>query len=133
MSVKVRERRDKTGKSKGWYVFITLKGQRKAKCFGKNKRLATEFAEKLEARIKWGQISGEPIFLAQPEQTKPTVKAYLEDWLNTYAKVHCKPSTYRGYQRAVEKQLIPAFGSHQLHSLKREHVKRFVASKAEEL
>ncbi len=132
MSVKVRERRDKTGKSKGWYVLIESKGQRKAKCFGKNKRLATEFAEKLEARIKWGQISGEPVVLAQPEKAMSTVKAYLEDWLNTYAKVHCKPSTYRGYQRSVENQLIPAFGHHQLQSLKREHVKRFVALKAEE-
>src|SRR5436309_11853843 len=98
MSVKVRERRDKTGKSKSWYVLIKSNGQRKAKCFGKNKRLATEFAEKLEARIKWGQLSGEPIVLAQPEQAKSTVKAYLEDWLNTYAKVHCEASTYRGYQ-----------------------------------
>lgn len=131
--VKVRERRDKTGKSKGWYVLTDWKGQRKAKCFGKDKRQATAFAEKLEARLKWAEHSGESIVLTQSEQTMPTVKAYLEEWLTSYAKVHCKPSTYRGYKRAVEKQLIPAFGQYGLHGLKREHVKRFVALKAEEV
>ena len=108
-------------------------GQRRANFFGKDKRKAKAFADKLEARLKWAEQSGEPIVLSQPDQAMPTVKTYLEDWLNTYAKVHCKPSTYRGYKRSVEKQLIPAFGQHQLHTLKREHVKRFVASKAEEL
>ena len=132
MSVKVRERRDKTGKSKGWYVLTDWNGQRKAKFFGKDKRQATAFAEKLEARLKWAEHSGEMV-LAQPDQRTPSVKAYLEDWLHTYAKVHCKPSTYRGYQRSIENQLIPAFGHHRLHSLKREHVKRFVAVKAEEI
>ena len=31
----------------------------------------------------------------------PTVNTLLEDWLGTYAKVHCKPSTYRGYKRGI--------------------------------
>jgi len=134
VSVKVRERIDKkTGKVKGWYVLTDWNGQRKAKFFGKDKRQAKAFADKLEARLKWAEQSGEPIVLSQPDQAMPTVKSYLEDWLNTYAKVHCKPSTYRGYKRAIEEQLLPAFGEHQLHMLKREHVKRFVAKKADEL
>ena len=133
MGVKVRERRDKTGKLKGWYVLTDWKGQRRAKCFGKNKQQAKAFADKLDARLKWADQSGESIVLSQPDQTKFTIQAYLEDWLNTYAKVHCKPSTYRGYKRSIEQQLIPAFGHHQLHTLKREHVKQFVAVKAEEV
>ena len=134
MGVKVEERRDKqTGKYKGWYVITHWQGQRKAKCFGTHKQQAKAFAEKLDARLKWAEQSGEPLVLSQPDQTKRTVKAYLEDWLNTYAKVHCKPSTYRGYKRSIEQQLIPAFGHHQLHTLKREHVKQFVAMKAEEV
>ena len=133
MSVKVRERRDKKGKSKGWYVLTDWNGQRKAKYFGKDEKQAKKFADKLEARLKWAEHSGETIVLTQLEQAMPTVRTYLQDWLNTYAKVYCKPSTYRGYQRSVEKQLIPAFGHYPLHGLKRDHVKRFVASKAEEL
>jgi integrase len=134
VGVKLRQRINiKTGKAKGWFVLTDWNGQRKAKFFGKDKKQAKAFADKLEARLKWAEQSGEPIVLSQPDQVLPTVKSYLVDWLNTYAKVHCKPSTYRGYKRAVEDQLVPAFGHYQLHTLKRDHVKRFVAQKAEEL
>jgi integrase len=114
-------------------VFTDWNGQRKAKYFGKDEKQAKQFAEKLEARLKWAEHSGETIVLAQPTEALPTVKLYLEDWLKTYAKVHCKPSTYRGYQRSIENQLIPAFGVYRLQDLKREHVKRFIATKAEEI
>ena len=79
--------------------------------------------------MKAGQnpASGEPLALSQSDQAMPTVKAYLEDWLEVYAKVHCKPSTYRGYKRAVENHLVPAFGVTPLHLLKREDVKRLIA------
>ncbi len=122
MGVKVRER-----PGKGWYVITDWKGQRKAKCFGKDKKLAQAFADKLGARLKWAEASGEPLVLSQPDQQMPAVKAYLEDWLDTYAKPHCKPSTYRGYKRAVEQHLVPAFGGRPLHLLKREDVKRLIA------
>ncbi len=82
---------------------------------------------KLEARLKRAEASGEPIFLSQPNQSMPTVKEYLIEWLETHARVHCKPSTYRGYRRAIEKHLIPTFGDRPLHLLKREEVKRFIA------
>ncbi len=49
MGVKLRER-----PGKGWYVLTDYRGQRKAKCFGKNKALAKEFKEKLEAKLKLG-------------------------------------------------------------------------------
>jgi integrase len=126
MGVKLRER-----PGKGWYVFTDWQGQRKAKCFGKNKRLAQAFADKLTARLKWAEHNGEPLALSQPDQTMPTVKAYLGDWLTTYAKVHCKPSTYRGYKRAIEQHLIPAFGERPLHLLKRDEIKRLIARQIE--
>lgn len=126
MGVKLRER-----PGKGWYVFTDWRGQRKAKCFGKNKRLAQAFADKLAARLKWAEQTGEPLALSQPDQAMPTVKAYLSDWLTTYAKVHCKPSTYRGYKRAIEQLLIPAFGERPLHLLKRDEIKRLIARQIE--
>lgn len=125
MGVKLRER-----PGKGWGVFIDWRGQRKAKFFGANKTLARDFAKKLEAKLKWAEVSGEALVLSQPEQAMPALRSYLQDWLSTYAKVHCKPSTYRGYKRAVEQHLIPAFGDHFLHLLKREDVKRLVAKLA---
>ncbi len=124
MGVKLGERKDKPG----WWVFINYKGKRTKKCFGTNKKLAQEFAAKLTAKLKWAEVNGEPVALSQPDQVMPTVKAYLTDWLSIYAKVHCKPSTYRGYKRAVEKHIVPAFGEHGLHTLRREDVKRLVAN-----
>lgn len=61
----------------------------------------------------------------------PTVKGYLPEWLETYAKVHCKPSTYRGYKRAIEQHLIPTFRNRPLHLLKRDEVKRFITTQIE--
>jgi hypothetical protein len=126
MGVKLRER-----PGKGWYVLTDWKGQRKAKCFGKNKRLAQAFADKLAARLSWAEHNGEPLALSQPDQNMPTVKTCLEDWLQTYAQVHCKPSTYRGYKRAITQHLIPAFGERPLHLLKRDEIKRLIARQIE--
>jgi len=84
---------------KGWYVFINWRNQHKAKCFGTHKTTAKAFAKKLSARLKWAEVSGEPLALSQPDQHMPTVKQYLTDWLGTYAKVHCKPSTAAGYHQ----------------------------------
>ncbi len=122
MGVKLRER-----PGKGWYVITDWKGQRKAKCFGADKKLAQAFADKLKAKLKWAEQGGETVVLSQPEQTMPMVKGYLEEWLCVYAKTHCKASTYRGYARAVRQHLLPAFGDRPLHALKREDVKRLIA------
>ena len=51
MGVKLRER-----PGKGWYVLTDWRGQRKAKFFGKNKTLAKDFKEKLEAKLKLGSV-----------------------------------------------------------------------------
>jgi integrase len=126
MGVKVRE-----VEGKGWYVFINWRNQRKAKCFGTDKTTAKTFAKKLSARLKWADVSGEPIALSQPDQQVPTVKAYLEEWLLTHAKMHCKPSTYRRYKEVIDQQLIPAFGDRPLHLLKREDLKRLITRAVE--
>ncbi|HJY87997.1 MAG TPA: site-specific integrase [Candidatus Acidoferrales bacterium] len=122
MGVKVRE-----VKRKGWYVFINWRNQRKAKSFS-SKEAARAFAKKLEARLKWADVSGEPLALSQPEQQMPTVKAYLTDWLKTYAQVHCKPSTAAGYQQDCVKHVFPAIGDRPLHEVSRAHVKRLIAT-----
>lgn len=81
--------------------------------------------------MKWAKASGEPVFLSQPSQGMPTLKEYIPEWLETHAKVHCKPSTYRGYKRAIEQHLIPTFRDRPLHLLKRDEVKRFIVTQIE--
>ncbi len=91
MGVNVRER-----PGKGWYVLINWQNKRKAEYFGKHKALAKAFADKFIARLKWAEQNGEPLVLSQPDLAMPTVQAYLDDWLTTYAFVHCKANTAVG-------------------------------------
>ena len=122
MGVKLKQR-----EGKGWYVFTNWRGQRKAKFFGKEEKRAQAFAEQMEARLELVEKSGGTVCLSEPKSTMPTVKEYLTTWRDDYAQVHCKPSTYRGYARAIERVLIPAFGKYPLDQLGRDHVRGLIA------
>jgi len=110
MGVKVRER-----PGKGWYVLTDWKGQRKAKCFGRNKALAKEFASKLEAKLKLGSAG---------ITSKAGVKFedYAERWLERIQHTR-KHSTYEDYAKIVERDLKPALKSLDLEDITREKVK----------
>ena len=45
------------------------------------------------------------------------MKDYLPDWLKTYAKTHVRDSTYEGYERIVNKHLLPALGNFELRKV----------------
>ena len=123
MGVKLRER-----PGKGWGVFINWHKQRKAKFFGPNKKAAQLFADKMAAQLKWVEQNGESHSLQRSKKEIPTVKAYLTEWKENYAKVHCKPSTYQGYARSIDQHLIPAFGNLLLNQVDRETIRLFIAT-----
>ena len=123
MGVKLRER-----PGKGWGVFINWKGKRKAKFFGGNQKAAQLFAEKMAYRLKEAEQEGHIFSFGNSSKTMPTVKEYLVKWQETYAKPNCKPSTYRGYIRAIEQVLIPQFGHLPLNELEREHIRTLIAA-----
>ncbi len=122
MGVKLRER-----PGKGWIVFINWQGKRKAKAFGNNEKSAQLFAEKMAYRLKEAEQEGHVVSFGDSPKTMPTVKEYLTKWQETYAKPNCKPSTYRGYARAIEQVLIPQFGHVPLNELEREHIRTLIA------
>src|SRR5687767_6151935 len=68
---------------------------------------ATTFPESQKAKL----------FARQPGDVQ-TVDAYLETWIKRQEK-HLKSSTYNGYRKIVEHQLIPWFGERMLSELKR--------------
>src|SRR5262249_20626669 len=107
--------------------FTDWNGQRKAKFFGKDQKLAQAFANKLTARLKWAEQSGEAFTLATKNGTVPTVREYLTEWLGVYADAHCKPSTASGYRIIVEHHLIPALGNRRLDAVSRTDIKRLIA------
>jgi len=96
MGVKLRERAEK-----GWYVLIDWKGQRKAKSFGTNKKLAKDFAAKMEAKLKLGAIGIE-------SKTGVKFETYAETWLERI-KYTRKYSTYVDYARILSYEFLPVF------------------------
>jgi hypothetical protein len=110
MAVKLRER-----PGKGWYVLTDWKGQRKAKFFGKNKALAKDFKEKLEAKLKLGSAG---------IATRAGVKldTYAETWLERIKHTR-KPSTYDDYQKMWKREIQPALGGLDLEDIMRDKVK----------
>jgi hypothetical protein len=100
MGVKVRQ---KAGK---WYVFINHHGQRKAKCVGDSKKAAEEVKRKLEAKLTLGEFTME-----DKKPSAPTLGQYAEQWLETYAQVNCKESTYVRYEGVLRNHIIPVLGN----------------------
>jgi hypothetical protein len=72
LGVKVTQR---TGKS-GWWVSIIHNNSRKRKRFS-DKKVALEFAKKIEAKIRWAEANGSPVVFSQPERNMPTLKGYM--------------------------------------------------------
>ena len=110
MGVKVRER-----PGKGWYVFTDWNGQRKAKCFGPNKKLAIQFAEMLEAQLKLGSVG---IFTKSGMKTD----AYVETWLERIQHTR-KPTTYDDYKKIWKRDIQPIIRGLDLEDVTREKVK----------
>jgi len=110
MGVKLRER-----PGKGWYVLIDWKGERKAKAFGKNKALAKDFAQKIEAKLKLGTIGVE-------SKTGVKFEDYAKTWLE---RIQCtrKYSTYFGYKKMLERDLLPFLRGLDLTDITRQRVK----------
>ncbi len=122
MGVKIRQ---KSGK---WYVFINHHGRRKAKCVSDSKRAAEEVKRKLEAKLTLGE------FVIEDERpSAPTLGQYAEQWLETYAKLNCKESTYVRYEGVIRNHLIPALGQIPLPTLTRETIKHLLVAKRQTL
>ncbi len=110
MGVKLRER-----PGKGWYVSIDWQGKRKSKCFGTNKKLAKEFADKIEAKLKLGSAG---------IITKSGVKTddYVETWLECIQHTR-KATTHDDYQKIWKRDIQPVIGGLDLEDVTREKVK----------
>lgn len=120
MAVKVKQHKG------AWWVFINHQGKRKAKRIGASKRAADQVAEKIQAKIALGQ------FTVQDETPKlPLFSEYAAQWLDTYAKVHLKPGTWRRYSNDIRLHLAPRFGSTRLDAITRQDIRGLIAAKRE--
>jgi len=116
MGVKVREKNKGSG---NWWIFVSHQGKRKSKKIGKDKRLAQEIAKKIEAKLVLGDVG-----LEKP--TGPILNEYVNQWLNTEARLKIKRSSRHMYQSALKNHLLPAFGKKRLDEISKADVKQLV-------
>ncbi len=124
MGVKVRFRRGK------WWVFVYRDKQQFAKCIPDgDEDLAREVARELTAKLARGDRG----FLEQWRARNPApalatpahpFDGYFRQWLESYARTHCKASTLAGYRHAFELYLRPSFGDRDLAAITRTDVKQ---------
>lgn len=50
-------------------------------------------------------------------QRKQTLKSYLDDWVESYARVNLRPSTYDGYKKTIANYITPYIGGVALNQL----------------
>ena len=85
MGVKIKKRGDK------WYVYVTHRGRRKAKCVGSSRQVAEQIKRQLEAKLALGDLG----FLTQSSGL--TFEEYAQRWLKQHAAVQLKKSTAEFY------------------------------------
>jgi len=116
MGVRVRQKQQ----GGPWWVFATHQGRRTSKQVG-DKKAAVALAAKMQAKIALGD------FRFEEPQRPPTFRETAERWLESYAKVHCRPSTYDGYRRLLERFAFPRFGTTLFPEISREDLKGLIA------
>ncbi len=117
MGARVRKR------GQSWYVYLYYEGKRRAKAFP-TRDLAERFAKdkRLERALADFGISG-------PESPKVlTFQEAAEEWLERYAKRHCRPATHEGYRRLLRQQAFPLFGSIPIESVTRRDIETLANS-----
>lgn len=109
-----------------WSVVIDIgydeeTGKRKQKWIsGKTKKEVKEKAIKILNQVNEGTYI---------EQSSLTLKDYLKNWLNDYAKTNTAPKTYEGYEHIINIHIIPTIGHLTLDKLKPLHIQKYYTEK----
>jgi integrase len=80
----------------------------------------------MSVRLKLADVSGEAVSLLRSPQTGSTVREYVEGWLSTYAEVHCKPTTAKGYRQLLTVHVYPLIGDRRLDQVARADIKHMI-------
>lgn len=76
------------------------------------KKEATQHEAEMKTKL---QNPGQIASLAS--QRKQTVANYLNDWVESYARVNLRPSTYDGYKKTIANYINPYIGGVALNQL----------------
>lgn len=88
----------------------------KKSTYSKKGFLTRKEAEGHEAEIK-AKLQAPTFAATVKEQRRQTVKDYLQEWVESYARVNLRPSTYDGYKRTIANYIVPYIGNVPLNQL----------------
>lgn len=125
MGVTVRQK--KPGRGNAWWVFIHTNGRLRSKKIG-DRRAAEAVASELRKQIKAGELQLPSV---KNKDTTPTFDAYADHYLNDYAKVALKWSTWNGYRQTLRDHILPTLGKHKLNQISRRDIKKLLLEKAD--
>jgi integrase len=99
-----------------------LTGKRRQKWFSgyKTEREAKKERTRIINEINQGRFV---------EPSKLTLKAFLHQWIENYAKENCAPRTLQGYEYIIEKHLVPALGKKTIDKIKPLDIQKYYTEK----
>ena len=90
------------GRGQPWWVFVNRNHRCTSKKVG-DRRAAEAVASVLREQLKAGELNLVP----KSAQRTPLFREYAAQFLETYAKTHCKQNTWRGYETIIAQHLNP--------------------------
>lgn len=124
MGVTVRQK--VKGRGNKWWVYVHHDGKARSKCVG-DKHAAEAVASEIRRRIKLGQFSMDPEAKAN---RGPRFSDYARRYIEDYAKVTCKWSTWSGYVQILRDHLEPELGTKRMRDITRADIKRLLLKKS---
>jgi len=121
MGVKVRQK--VKGKGNPWWVFIYHNKKRSSKKIG-DKQAAKKVASVIRAKLELGGYDD----FEEPKKP-PTFKEYADSWIRITVPATCKESTVEGYERVLNRHILPVFGDLNVTDINRGKVKDFLLAK----
>ena len=99
----------------------------KKSTYSKKGFLTRKEAEGHEAEIK-AKLQAPTFAATVKEQRRQTVKDYLQEWVESYARVNLRPSTYDGYKRTIANYIVPYIGKRKVQDLRTYDIEQFYAT-----
>lgn len=112
-----------TKRSGSWYAVYRVAGRQKWEKAGSTKRSAERLLAKRMDEVHM-DVYREPVRIV--------FRDFAAKWLEDYAKVSVKESTYVSYETIIRLHLNPAFGDRWLHQITAGDIQQFVSSKVSE-
>ena len=109
--------------SKVYLVQTRSGGKSRRVTIGRHGLLTAEQARRKAAGVIAAIKAGEePVLTASPQANGPTLAEVGERYLREHVAVRCKPTTAGAYRHALNRFLLPAFGSLPLGAIGRDQV-----------